>query len=447
MRFLPTIIALLLLPSVQALQIADGLFFTLPPESIACVEMTLPDDAGIFLAGAASYNITSDAVWGDLTQQLVTTDENNTVTVPICFSSFGVAAGECAPPHTITIHAPQASKSFSGGVCVSLFGDVDISPEGGEPGDVLNSEADLFDIGFATTTLYVQAGQPAQLTLLAESYANLTLEVTAQGLTPGFQTVALSADQPFASLNFTASAPGAKLVTANVAGCAASLCSKTATAEVIATDADPVGFTATLFPLSINVKDPGPVQYELTIENFGDPQDFTISLVLEDGLTSGFQSQVVTVAGQEAVSFEVTPLEPTAFYEVVVLVTPETGSVKKKVAYLSTDEFVTDAENAASPELQNKVDAWYATYATTPYGDDLEEYVSLQDALAAAVQDVPQETPAPGPLPPPPPVDQGQPFPIGLIAGAGVAAVVVVLAVLVMRRRKPAQIESPELER
>ncbi|MBI4182230.1 MAG: hypothetical protein HY520_04660 [Candidatus Aenigmarchaeota archaeon] len=447
------IFLLLPVPSVQALELADGLRLTVPPDGVKCVDIVLPDHLGSFEPGPRAYLVTADAPWGNLRELEVTTDENNTVVVPLCLFSSGVANGSCAD-YAVTLATldGKARKSFAGGACVSGIEGAGLG-EGGT-GEVLNGELSLFALVFQPATLY---GGGGTLTLQVQSEASLALRLEAEGLEPAQQTVSLSPETPRLTLNYTASSPGEVRVRATIQGCQGRFCEQQATARVLAGDPPSrAGFTTSLFPLSLSAKAGDTVSYELAIENYGDAAPFEVSLLLPAGVSSPFQPQQLALAKGERTSlaFEVTATG-SEFYEIVAEVASR-GNAKKKTAFLAVDEQVADArrqlervaENnpAGLPEAQQSFDSWYASYQFTPLGEGLDDYSSLQEELevSAALPEGP--APQPRESPPAQPIPAPQEFPLLLAVGAG-AVVAVLLAFVLLRRRKPArQLDVPPLE-
>jgi plastocyanin len=109
-------------------------------------------------------------------------------------------------------------KTFQGGVCVSDRPDVDVvdssavSAAGGDAGTILNTNVDMFSVGFQMPSMEASAGETLTYTLFAESQAAVTLDLEDQstGLTlnPSQASVTLGS-VPFQLLNFSVQAPAA----------------------------------------------------------------------------------------------------------------------------------------------------------------------------------------------------------------------------------------------
>lgn len=450
------------IPSVHALQLANGLYFSMPENSVRCITILLPDNLGVFLRGEREYKISSTATWGDITQQVVRTDENNTVLVPLCISSVGRSDGSCAPPYTITVSLPEtgASQSYAGGVCVNRLPDVEIVPPSqGQPPNpqtILNSNADIFDISFQNPSVYIGQGETAHLALAVESYANVILDLTTADAVPSSTSVMLSPSNPRTSVNYTRPAPGHITVTGRIHGCSGTFCTKQATADVFqGQQLDTSGFAVTIFPLSLNVRDLSPVRYQITVTNYGEQGDFDIGLSLPEGIQSGFQRQTVSLQPEEARTFEfdAVPLNSTALYEIKAIVSAR-GTSRQASAYLSTNELLTDAVRlgdaviasnpSATGQVNTQLDSWYSTYRSSSYGNELDDYGRLQNSLNNLSHSPPPDNRTPLPPPPPPPQRQDNTLLISVIA---IVIVIAVITVFFLRKRKPKEIEVEEIER
>lgn len=455
---LATIALLLCIPAAQAVPLGENLYISLPPETIQCVDIWLPDAAGLFTPGLRPYELLTDSNWGDLTEQTVNTDENNTVKVPLCFSSYGRSEGQCSNTYTLSISTPGLSKYFGGGVCISKFPDVEYAkPKPGEgPQEVLNNNADIFAMAFRNPSVTIKSGETAAFQLLIESYASVTLDLVSEGLSPAKKTVSLSPSNPKTSLEFTASKEGDVSVTATIRNCKGSSCSHSASGKATPPGASFTGFSASIFPLTLNIKNLDPVNYELTINNFGDKADFEVQLFTPEGMENNFKKQSFSVEGKKTIEFQVTPKNTSTMYEFFALVTSGDDS-KEASATLSTNELLTDAlrraeaakssnPNAAE-EIDAELDSWYKKYKQTAYGEELGEYAELQRSIdkLAVPENVPKQNNTT-----PPPLPQPQPEPeqdYTLILVAVIAAAIILVAVFYFKKPRKKEIDVPELER
>jgi hypothetical protein len=439
--------------SSQALRLTDGLYFTVPQNGTQEVYFILPDDVGAGL-GKADYFITTVTDWTvDLTDQVVSTEENNTAIIPIRFFSTGRKEGDCSN-YTVTISAPslKLSKSWKGGVCLSKYADVDISSSGGDAKSVLNENVDLFSVGFRTYTKNARPGETVPVEMLVQSTAGLTIDVTLQS--EAFldkRSLVVQTNQSSGSQSFEVSASSAStgsytiVLTAKARGCSLASCTKQSSMELVVSEAGPQdGFAISIFPTNLAIKSLEPVPFAFTIQNsFEDEVNFAVNVDRPFDLDSSLVLDNFTVPGlsERTVDFTVTPHNLTGFYEIKVTASAK-GTERSVSGYLSTNEMVSDiyrsaddAKAGANSSVKAGVDVsvrnWYSSYSKGTYGANLTGYASLQDALDAArkfnsssgqavpddgIPDVPEDKPS-SPLT----------WVIIPIAIAGAAAVVIML--------------------
>jgi len=389
-----------------------------PADSVECVNIFLPDDSGYTGSGSIEYVLTCSPgpsmSWGDLTEQRVWTDENNTVLVPVCFSTFGRENGTCSDTFTISISAPSEgiSKTFMGGVCVSGYRDVDTNPPqpGQDPGDVLNNNVDIFAMAFTTPTIYATPGEQVVWNLNIESYADVIIDLSVQtttlSVTPAQSSVSLSDSLPRKQINYTVQAPGQAgtydfNITGTIRGCSSGFCSRKVKGRLIVTDTPPqqTGFSVSIFPENINVEELEPVSYQFMIHNRGTERTFSVEMNVPEGIQTTFVPQNITVGADtdSTIMFSVTPANVSSFY-VITLSAKHVNITKQATAYLSTNEMLTDAARAADRvtgsttdqriinDVNSAVDNWYNNYRNSNYGENLEEYSNLQHTLNSAGQ-------------------------------------------------------------
>ncbi len=172
--------------SVQALPTSGNLYISIPNSTVKCANIVLPDDGGYFGLGSVDYVLTMTPdprdTWSDLSYQRVTTDENNTVIIPVCFSSVGRQLGNCSEPFTIHISAPAVGvdRVWHGGVCASRYPDFDTSDRGSvrPPSDSMAGldDVDIFTLGFQERKKYATPGQVIEFVLYKFDLEERTLE-------------------------------------------------------------------------------------------------------------------------------------------------------------------------------------------------------------------------------------------------------------------------------
>jgi len=405
--FLGFAITLILLAGcVHALRLTDGLFFTVTPNSTGEVYFILPDDVGAG-QGKADYFITTVSDWPvDLTEQTVTTEENNTAIIPIKFYSSGMKEGECSN-YTISISAPSLSLSriWKGGVCLSKYMDADISKKPGDAKSILNNNVDLFSVGFRAYTKSAKPAEATPIEVLVQSQASLTIDVTLQSqasLSQKTFVVQTNQSSEYKSLIVNASALYSGnfdiIVTAKARNCSLASCTKQSSMRLAVSSLEPQeSFAVSLFPENLAIKKLEPVTYSFTLQNnYKDGVNFIVNVEKPLDLDSSFVLGNFTVPGlsERTENFTVTPHNATGFYEIKVTASSQ-GMEKIASAYLSTNEMVSDvyrnaddvkvnANSSAKASIDRNVKNWYNSYSNSEYGSNITGYASLQEALDAA---------------------------------------------------------------
>jgi hypothetical protein len=397
---------ILLTGTAHALRLTDGLFFTVAPNSTGEVYFILPDDVGAG-QGKADYFITTVTDWDtDLTEMTVRTEENNTVITPIKFYSSGRKEGDCSN-YTVTISAPSLSlsRTWKGGACLSKYMDVDISQSGVDAKSVLNNNVDLFSAGFRTYTKNAKPGETVPIEVLIQSQASLMIDITLQSqafLDKRSFAIQTSQGSEYKSVivNTSAASSGNYVITltAKARNCSLASCTKQNSMRLVVSEMEPQeGFTVSVFPENLAIKNLEPVTYAFTLQNnYKDGVNFIVNVEKPLDLDSSFVLGNFTVPGlsERTENFTVTPHNSTGFYEIKVKASGQ-GMEKVASAYLSANEMVSDVyRNAddvkagANSSVRASVDAnvrnWYSSYSKNTYGSNLTGYASLQDALDAA---------------------------------------------------------------
>ncbi len=469
-----------LMLAFPAAGLQEGMYMSIPNETIKCFDITLPDDAGAILKGEAEYRLQMDPApydtWSDLSDQIVRTDENNTVVIPVCFRSYGREIGTCAKPFTLSISSDRTpTRTVSGGVCVSTYQDMDTGPaleEGEATSSGINDNNDVLSMAFKKPIKYALPGGQATFTLQVQSHASLTVELTADSnatVSPVRSSLATSSAAPKRTLALTVTAPEEEGeygidVTGRIRKCTGSHCTKHASATLAVQDTIPEegGFTVSIFPSNYNVKDLEEVPFELAITNNGPTDSFSITADFPEGIETDFEPSTVTVNGGEEglMLYLVTPRKVSALYELEFTV--ERGGIKKPVtAYLSTNELLTDAmreadevkalgDGAIGQEVDESLEGFFERYQSREYGDELETYGDLKASLDSAREKAAQE-PANGGIQPTQPGPGTQPpggmdltliIIIVVVAGGAIAAFL-----LLRKRGGKEEADIPELER
>jgi hypothetical protein len=419
-------VVMILLPAqaLAASQISprDGLWLSLPPESVKCIVVRLPQDAGLTQKGNYIFSVSCTPgpgeTWSDLSEQLVReVHENNTVEIPICFDTFGSKpVGNCSAPYTITVSEEftGAAKEWRGGICVSEYGDADIVEPGDGPStpddarDALNDNTDMIAAWFEEEELYARPGERAVFNLSVQSQASLDINILTQSdmqVSPAQASLQTGPGGPrHQAFEVTApSTEGTHKLTVRVSPgtcLGKSYCTKLLQARLVVSGDEPPGkegFEVRLRPESIDIKEPEGVTLTLmVINNEDEARTITTSINTDPGdAQSGFQGESVEVGPHDSHSrvFMVTPGSSSRLYEVTVRAESR-GITLSGTSFITIDEMVTDALRQAQglgPEAQAEASAWINSHSGSEYGSDLQEYGSLRDTLASAREQAGQQ--------------------------------------------------------
>jgi len=462
---------LLLSGTAHALRLTDGLYFTVAPNSTGELYFILPDDVGAG-PGKADYFITTLTNWPvDLTEQIVTTEENNTAIIPIKFYSSGMKEGECSN-YTVSISAPslKLSKTWKGGVCLSKYMDADISKKPGDAKSILNNNVDLFSVGFRTYTKNAMPAEAVPIEVLVQSQATLTIDVSLQSqasLSQKTFVVQTSQSSEYKGFIVNASALYSGnydiIVTAKARNCSLASCTKQSSMRLAVSSLEPQeSFAVSVFPENLAIKKLEPVTYSFTLQNnYKDEVNFIVNVEKPLDLDSSLVLGNFTVPGlsERTENFTVTPHNSTGFYEIKVRASAM-WTERVASAYLSTNEMVSDvyrnaddvlagANSSARASIDRKVGNWYNSYSKTEYGLNTTGYASLQEALDAArkqnqsqsVQTIPPEQEIPSETP------ETKPNPLNWIIIPVTLGGIVFLILMLFRRKKDKGGEFLELSR
>ncbi|MCX6814167.1 MAG: hypothetical protein NTY20_00735 [Candidatus Aenigmarchaeota archaeon] len=471
--FLGFVLSLVLLTgTAHALRLTDGLFFTVAPNSTGEVYFILPDDVGAG-PGKADYFITTMTNWPvDLTEQTVTTEENNTAIIPIKFYSSGRKEGDCSN-YTVTISAPglNLSRTWKGGVCLSKYADVDISKSGGDAKSVLNNNVDLFSAGFRTYTKSAKPGETVQVEVLIQSQASLMIDVTLQSqafLDKRSFVIQTSQNSEYKGLIVNASAASSGnydiILIAKARNCSLTSCTKQSSMKLVVSGTESQeGFAVSVFPENLAIKKLEPVTYSFTLQNnYKDEVNFIVDVEKPLDLDSSFVLGNFTVPGlsERTENFTVTPHNSTGFYEIKVRASM--NDVEKIIsAYLSTNEMVSDvyrnaddvlagANSSVRAVVDSNVRNWYSSYSKNEYGSNITGYANLQETLDAARK---QNASSVQPKPPanntyvPADGTESQPNPLQWIVIPIALGGAVLVVLMLFRRKKDKGEEFLELSR
>jgi hypothetical protein len=417
---LAILLAALLLPgqALGASQISprDNLWISLPPDSVKCIVVRLPQDAGLTQAGNYIFTLSCTPgpmeTWSDLSNQIFREiHENNTAEIPICFDTAGnKPVGNCSIPYTMSVSeiVTGTVKEWHGGFCVSSLPDVDIVKPGETPAsgedveDILNDNTDIFAAWFDRDEQYAKPGEIVVFNLSVQSHASLNINILTQStmeVSPGQATIKTSPESPYQYQAFEVTAPfgeGTYTLSLRVSPdtcLGKSYCTKFLEGTLIVSEDEPpekAGFEVVLRPENLDIKEPEEVIMTLSIINNEDEtRTFTSTIVTHPtDATLGFRGETVEIGPHDSHSrvFVVVPGNSSKLYEVTAKADFQ-GITASATSFITIDEMVTDALRMAEglgPDSDADVNAWINSHANSAYGSDLEEYGSLRDSLASA---------------------------------------------------------------
>jgi len=384
---------LLLLPLTQAIRLSPNLRFTVPENSTRSLDIILPDDFGL-IPEETEYSLVFQTDWPgvDLTEQTVTTDLNNTVKIPINFPSFGKPLGFCSP-YALEITAKGlGSKNWSGEVCVSEFQDVDTG----------EGERETLDISFQKQWYFSEPGEFLEVKLFISSSRPGTVDVFIKDTGLNVSPFSVRTEVPETrSVVFRVQAPQRKgeyslEATARLRECEDSCLAKARTILKVGNSPD-TGFTLDVIPRNLAVHVNQPVNYTLTIHNFGSDEVFSLYLSSPEGVESSFYSEILDIPrGEEkTLEFVLIPTQPQRSYE--IRVGAVSGGVNKFVSLvISTDEILTDllreTEGIPDPRTREKIQSQIRSQYFQNQSLDVQ---SLKNLIQEAKKPRPRETPTP----------------------------------------------------
>ncbi len=406
MKFVVLVVVFLLAFAIPStvFALSDNLYLTVPPGGDRFIVLQLPDDSGWQGRGEVEYTVTMapspQQTWSDFSEQIVRTDENNTVQIPIYFSKK--TNSSCGAPFTLTVSAPSvgAMRVINGGACESAFAVVSTGSAlpNQSVGSAINQDFGLLDLAFAEQGYYVQPGGIANITVLAASNQggaaiSVKLAAGSLGISPSAHEVSLGAEGGQVQLQFEVHATNASgtydLVLEGVMeGCSAQACSTTKRAKLVVGDAPPAkgGFSAQLFPTAMNTEQGSPVVFRLTIYNNEAGRSFDVSMPQVYGIETDFREATIAVGGgsQQSVEFNVTPTGALSSYEFSINVKSEENS-KIVTGYVNVNGMDAGAQRGlemvqatGNQSAMAQASQAYGSFHSDP---SLDGYGSLQDEL------------------------------------------------------------------
>lgn len=380
-------------------------YFSVKPENELCTTIVFGQHGrGEYTLYAQEPPVGGD--WVDNHFTSFVAGPENLVVVPLCFSAKGRKLGDQANIY-VTVDTPEGNVSYDYGVCVSKYEDVDVFGGAASGGacDSMAGHTDVFSASFTQPEMYADLGETVTFTLLLDSSLPLTLDIskgTAEMSIVASQSAVAAGDvQQEVQLQVVApTTPGDYdfIVIVSVQGCAISDCQKSVRGVLHVEPADErpqTGFFAWLTPETKSIMGQQTTMYVLRFQNYGEGQEMSSSVALDDGLESDFSPYSVFLAKGESRSITFTVRPTTAdirTYKLSAVVTGADGGKRSADAWLTVDEMVADADKLDQ-------DGFIADYEASG-GASLEDWEELRSVTGAVPggdgrTDVPTTAPAP----------------------------------------------------
>jgi len=425
-------LSFLILP-LSAYSLENNMYFSVDPYTeYICVYVNLPQDLGL---ASVENNVESiieaeadESPWIDTTYNKVVINPGVLNKNPVCFYHAGKGEGDFSF-YKLNIYSPDAgvSNEMSGGLCISEYGDVDSGLNASKTTDIcelLNDNADLFDLQFKHKTTFANPGETLTKTMYLTSYAKLNVDlalITTLQNDFGSQTVSTSPEHPLVSKNFKIKAPNKEgeysvIILARVRGCGLSLCEKEVEGRIRVQEGyTKSGFETTVIPKNINIKEAKETIYRLMITNHDETKEFSIETSSDPSVKIDPKSITTMVSRDEekTLTFKITPSSSGPELYRIYFKVKTSDSEKMVNAYLTVGELLTDAFRE-STELEGKTkdpnikdaiklatNRFAEAYNTTSYGDDIDDYKDFKDEMEKAKKSLEEGNGGNGKIQPP----------------------------------------------
>ncbi len=453
------ILVAFLLCAHPASSLESGTVFSVEPGTgYKCVYVSLPQDLGVsYLENTTETIIEADreeSPWVDLTYSSVVMEPGVLNKNPVCFYYTGKEEGDFSFYRIRLVSRDLGlSSDISGGFCVSDYEDVDTGVEVTNETDMcelMNENADIIDLSFEEDVTYAKPGEIVTKTLYVTSYANLRIRLSiATNLQNDFgePVVTTSPSKPTAVKTFKVKVPEREgdfqiIVRAVAEGCDIQACRKQKSTTLSVTTAEKKGFTASVIPKNINLKEAQETRFRVVISNYDETRDFLIEVSPEPRVRVDPESKTIRVEkGREKTAvFSILP-EKEKLYRIEFKITTE-GAEKLLTSYISIGELLTDAIRYAETterehpgireEIRNAREEYESRYnRTASYTEVIEEYEDFRNTL----DDMKKKAEKPGEKPAGE-TEEGGGFSWTLIAVPLIVVVVLVLLFVAYKKTK-----------
>ncbi len=364
-------------------------YYAIPPNEEVCTSVKFGND------GRGEYTLTvdepgsGDSAWADNHYTSYLANENNIVSVPICFSSIGRSIGDEAIIRA-TLITPTGKTDFEYGICVSSYGDIDITKGAVDENvcEAMGEYTDIFSASFTEPRKTAVPGADVSFDLVIDSHTEMALKITKSSgdlaISASAGEVALGEEPAEVSIGMKAPSaegehPFSVMVYAD--GCTIDDCRREVDGVLVvqdATEQPQAGFMLWLTPESKSVVRDRTTQLSLLARNYGDGQEITFSIVVEDGLETGFvpYTKFIAKGGSEQVPVYLrVTAEDGERFGVTAIARGKDGTERSSKSWLIVDEMKSDAALMGSDDF---VDDYGDTDVT------LDEWEGLKSSSSGA---------------------------------------------------------------
>lgn len=402
------LLTFLLLASTGSSLESGTIFSVQPGTGYRCVYVSLPQDLGLSYLNETTETIIEtdkeESPWVDMTYSKVVMEPGVINKNPVCFYYSEEEEGKFSF-YRISLSSRDLgiSSAISGGLCVSDYEDVDTGVEATNETDIcdlLNENSDIIDLSFKEDVTQANPGEVVKKTLYVTSYANLRIRLSiATNLQNDFgnPVVTTSPTKPTAVKTFEINAPEKEgnfgmIVLAQAEGCEIQACKKQKQSVLSVTKKGKEGFTSSVIPKNINLKEARETTFRVVISNYDESQDFLIEASSDPSLGIEPVSKTVRVGknDEKTTIFKAFP-EDDDLYRIEFKITSE-KSEKLLTSYLSIGELLTDGlryakaiERTSTPDVREEIrrasEEYEESYNQSSYSEGINEYQDFIDTI------------------------------------------------------------------
>ncbi len=383
-KMLALLVALIVVGMTSQAADAQNLYISLKPDSRFCTSVTFGGD------GRGEYILTiddpeyPDRPWADIHRASFNAGPGNPIIVPVCISTEGRKKGSEAVLK-FNLDAPEDNITYTYGVCVSDYEDIDETSLEGSPCALTSVLTDVFSADLIEPERTVLPGEKVSFDLIVSSSLGMTVTldradgpkmvIGATSLTmPGEQMVKIDIEAPSDVGDYPFS------IKASVVGCDKASCEKTVEGILhVAAEKLGEGFSVDLSPSNVDVIGVRSATYYLTVHNFESIRTFSISFEVPGSIQTDFEPMEISVGEgmTRRIAIVVVPkIKDMGLYYLRGIVQDSDGKKMIAEASLTVDEAASDAQRAAenNPKLKDEADDYVKEYEKDASLDDWEDF-------------------------------------------------------------------------